>query len=65
MLKESLIFQTGGSPSVSPENVKHAAMFGLSAAAMKSKLFADQEEREVQRLAATVINHQVSMGLAI
>jgi len=33
----------------------------VSAAAMKSKLFADQEEREVQRLAATVINHQVSM----
>ncbi|XP_066336822.1 SWI/SNF complex subunit SWI3C homolog isoform X1 [Miscanthus floridulus] len=49
----------GASPSVSPENVKHAAMFGLSAAAMKSKLFADQEEREVQRLAATVINHQL------
>ncbi|CAD6220896.1 unnamed protein product [Miscanthus lutarioriparius] len=47
------------SPSVSPENVKHAAMFGLSAAAMKSKLFADQEEREVQRPAATVINHQL------
>jgi len=45
--------------------VKHAAMFGLSAAAMKSKLFADQEEREVQRLAATVINHQVSMCFAI
>jgi SWI/SNF related-matrix-associated actin-dependent regulator of chromatin subfamily C len=35
-------------------------MCGLSAAAMKSKLFADQEEREVQRLAATVVNHQVS-----
>jgi SWI/SNF related-matrix-associated actin-dependent regulator of chromatin subfamily C len=45
--------------AVSPENVKHAAMYGLSAAAMKSKLFADQEEREVQRLAATVINHQL------
>ena len=37
----------------------------VSAAAMKSKLFADQEEREVQRLAATVINHQVSMCFAI
>ncbi|KAJ1274835.1 hypothetical protein BS78_05G090900 [Paspalum vaginatum] len=49
----------GASPSISPENVKHAAMCGLSAAAMKSKLFADQEEREVQRLAATVINHQL------
>ncbi|OEL30657.1 SWI/SNF complex subunit SWI3C [Dichanthelium oligosanthes] len=49
----------GASPAVSPENVKNAAMCGLSAAAMKSKLFADQEEREVQRLAATVINHQL------
>nr|CAB3491130.1 unnamed protein product [Digitaria exilis] len=49
----------GASPAVSPENVRHAAMCGLSAAAMKSKLFADHEEREVQRLAATVINHQL------
>ncbi|XP_062182515.1 SWI/SNF complex subunit SWI3C homolog [Phragmites australis] len=49
----------GASSSVSPENVKQAALCGLSAAAMKSKLFADQEEREVQRLAATVINHQL------
>ncbi|KAL6658478.1 hypothetical protein ACP70R_004064 [Stipagrostis hirtigluma subsp. patula] len=49
----------GASSSISPENIKHAAMCGLSAAAMKSKLFADQEEREVQRLAATVINHQL------
>ncbi|CAN6380814.1 unnamed protein product, partial [Urochloa humidicola] len=49
----------GASPAVSSENVKQAAMCGLSAAAMKSKLFADQEEREVQRLAATVINHQL------
>ncbi|KAF8711173.1 hypothetical protein HU200_029185 [Digitaria exilis] len=49
----------GASPAVSPENVRHAATCGLSAAAMKSKLFADQEEREVQRLAATVINHQL------
>lgn len=49
----------GASPSISPENVKYAAMLGLSAAAMKSKLFADQEEREVQRLTATVINHQL------
>ncbi|TVU26185.1 hypothetical protein EJB05_28721, partial [Eragrostis curvula] len=51
--------QNGASSSMSPENVRHAAMSGLSAAAMKSKLFADQEEREVQRLAATVINHQL------
>jgi hypothetical protein len=34
-------------------------MCGLSAAATKCKLFADQEEREIQRLAATIINHQV------
>ncbi|XP_051180651.1 SWI/SNF complex subunit SWI3C homolog [Lolium perenne] len=47
------------SSSISPENVKHAALCGLSAAAMKSKLFADQEEREIQRLAAIVINHQL------
>ncbi|XP_042438024.1 SWI/SNF complex subunit SWI3C homolog isoform X3 [Zingiber officinale] len=38
---------------------EHAAMAGLSAAAMKAKLFADQEEREIQRLAATIINHQL------
>lgn len=41
------------------EHVKLAAMSGLSAAAMKSKLFADQEEREVQRLSATIITHQL------
>ncbi|KAF2909845.1 SWI/SNF complex subunit SWI3C homolog isoform X1 [Oryza sativa Japonica Group] len=41
------------------EKVKHAAMCGLSAAATKAKLFADQEEREIQRLTATVINHQL------
>ncbi|CAN6353045.1 unnamed protein product [Urochloa humidicola] len=49
----------GPSSSISPETVKHAAMCGLSAAATKSKLFADQEEREIQRLAATIINHQL------
>ncbi|XP_062202466.1 SWI/SNF complex subunit SWI3C homolog [Phragmites australis] len=47
------------SSSISPEAVKNAAICGLSAAAMKSKLFADQEEREIQRLAATIINHQL------
>jgi SWI/SNF related-matrix-associated actin-dependent regulator of chromatin subfamily C len=47
------------SSPVSPENVKYAAMCGLSAAATKCKLFADQEEREIQRLAATIINHQL------
>ncbi|KAF8658134.1 hypothetical protein HU200_059602 [Digitaria exilis] len=49
----------GPSSSISPETAKHAAMCGLSAAATKSKLFADQEEREIQRLAATIINHQL------
>ncbi|KAJ0973208.1 hypothetical protein J5N97_021167 [Dioscorea zingiberensis] len=44
---------------LAPEHVKFAAMCGLSAAAMKAKLFADQEEREIQRLAATLINHQL------
>ncbi|KAF8405698.1 hypothetical protein HHK36_007775 [Tetracentron sinense] len=41
------------------ERVKAAAKFGLAAAAMKSKLFADHEEREIQRMAASIINHQV------
>uniref|UniRef100_A0A453HIR4 SWI/SNF complex subunit SWI3C n=1 Tax=Aegilops tauschii subsp. strangulata TaxID=200361 RepID=A0A453HIR4_AEGTS len=49
----------GASSSISLENVKHATLCGLSAAAIKSKLFADQEEREIQRLVATVINHQL------
>jgi len=48
---------------LSPDHVKFAAMSGLSAAATKAKLFADQEEREVQRLAATIINHQVCLFL--
>lgn len=51
--------EAGPSSSISSETVKNAAICGLSAAATKSKLFADQEEREIQRLAATVINHQV------
>jgi hypothetical protein len=64
---ELLSYPTTGAPSssISPENVKHAALCGLSAAAMKSKLFADQEEREIQRLAAIVINHQVSLHATI
>ncbi|XP_038989427.1 SWI/SNF complex subunit SWI3C isoform X2 [Phoenix dactylifera] len=44
---------------LSSEHVKLAAKSGLSAAAMKAKLFGDQEEREIQRLAATIINHQL------
>uniref|UniRef100_A0A0D3HS01 SWIRM domain-containing protein n=1 Tax=Oryza barthii TaxID=65489 RepID=A0A0D3HS01_9ORYZ len=45
--------------AVSSENVRHAARCGLSAAATKCKLFADKEEREIQRLSATIINHQL------
>ncbi|KAG0486969.1 hypothetical protein HPP92_009064 [Vanilla planifolia] len=41
------------------DHVRYAAECGLSAAATKAKLFADQEEREVQRLAANIINHQL------
>lgn len=39
--------------------VKAAAEAGLAAAATKSKLFADHEEREIQRLSANIVNHQV------
>lgn len=44
---------------LSAENVKAAAMAGLAAAATKAKLFADHEEREIQRLSANIVNHQV------
>lgn len=52
--------ETGASP-LSPESVKAAAKSGLSAAATKAKLFADHEEREIQRLTAAIINHQVQL----
>ncbi|XP_010268993.1 PREDICTED: SWI/SNF complex subunit SWI3C [Nelumbo nucifera] len=41
------------------ESVRIAAKYGLAAAATKAKLFADHEEREIQRMAATIINHQL------
>ncbi|XP_022748846.1 SWI/SNF complex subunit SWI3C-like isoform X2 [Durio zibethinus] len=44
--------------TLSAEKVKAAAKTGLAAAAMKAKLFADHEEREIQRLSANIINHQ-------
>ena len=44
---------------LSAEKVKAAANAGLAAAATKAKLFADHEEREIQRLSANIINHQV------
>ncbi|CAJ1971908.1 unnamed protein product [Sphenostylis stenocarpa] len=45
-----------GSTLLSFEKVKDAAKAGLSAAAMKAKLFADHEEREIQRLCANIVN---------
>ncbi|PSS00134.1 SWI/SNF complex subunit SWI3C like [Actinidia chinensis var. chinensis] len=41
------------------EKVTSAAKAGLAAAATKAKLFADHEEREIQRLSANIINHQL------
>ncbi|CAA3009905.1 SWI SNF complex subunit SWI3C [Olea europaea subsp. europaea] len=44
---------------LSAESVKAAAEAGLAAAATKAKLFADHEEREIQRLSANIVNHQL------
>ncbi|XP_059631785.1 SWI/SNF complex subunit SWI3C isoform X2 [Cornus florida] len=44
---------------LSAEKVSAAVKTGLSAAATKAKLFADHEEREIQRLSANIINHQL------
>ncbi|KAK6938377.1 SANT/Myb domain, partial [Dillenia turbinata] len=44
---------------LSAEKVQNATKAGLAAAAVKAKLFADHEEREIQRLAANIINHQL------
>ncbi|KAL3638847.1 hypothetical protein CASFOL_016754 [Castilleja foliolosa] len=44
---------------LSAEKVKAAAKDGLAAAAVKAKLFADHEEREIQRLSANIVNHQL------
>ncbi|XP_031392462.1 SWI/SNF complex subunit SWI3C isoform X1 [Punica granatum] len=56
--------QKGGSNEapatpISVEKVKAAARVGLAAAATKAKLFADHEEREIQRLSANIINQQL------
>ena len=50
-----------GSTLLSAEKVKDAAKAGLSAAAMKAKLFADHEEREIQRLCANIVNTKVQL----
>ncbi|GER40320.1 SWI/SNF complex subunit SWI3C [Striga asiatica] len=44
---------------LSTEKVTAAAKDGLVAAALKAKLFADHEEREIQRLSANIVNHQL------
>ncbi|KAK9743491.1 hypothetical protein RND81_03G243000 [Saponaria officinalis] len=59
---ENLGTQGSRNQEVSPipcERVNSAAKAGLAAAAVKAKLFADHEEREIQRLSAIVINHQL------
>ncbi|GMN45550.1 hypothetical protein TIFTF001_014748 [Ficus carica] len=48
-----------GAAPLSAEKVKAAAVAGLAGAATKAKLFADHEEREIQRLSANIINHQL------
>ncbi|KAL8141230.1 hypothetical protein V2J09_007251, partial [Rumex salicifolius] len=45
--------------TLSAKKVEFAAKAGLAAAAVKAKLFADHEEREIQRLSANIINHQL------
>lgn len=62
--EESQVVQAKNDISISTsslpaEKVKLAAMAGLSAAALKGKLFADQEEREIQRLAASIVSSQL------
>lgn len=45
--------------------MRAAAEAGLAAAATKAKLFADHEEREIQRLSANIVNHQVFLVIAL
>ncbi|CAE5958187.1 unnamed protein product [Arabidopsis arenosa] len=53
--------QNGAEPPTPLPQDKVMAAFraGLSAAATKAKLFADHEEREIQRLSANIVNHQL------
>ncbi|XP_050363486.1 SWI/SNF complex subunit SWI3C [Argentina anserina] len=48
-----------GATPIPAQKVKAAAKAGLAAAAIKAKLFADHEEREIQRLSANIVNHQL------
>uniref|UniRef100_A0A0D6QTX4 Uncharacterized protein n=1 Tax=Araucaria cunninghamii TaxID=56994 RepID=A0A0D6QTX4_ARACU len=47
------------SSTLTPKKIKLASMAGLSAAALKAKMFADQEERDIQRLATNIVGHQL------
>ena len=51
--------QNGEATPLTAEKVRSAAKAGLAAAATNAKLIADHEEREIQRLSANIINHQV------
>ncbi|XP_052201383.1 SWI/SNF complex subunit SWI3C isoform X2 [Diospyros lotus] len=55
---QSQFNQNGEVTPLSAEKVRCAAKAGLSAASTKAKLFADHEEREIQRLSANIVNHQ-------
>lgn len=59
--KGSCAQNEAGLTLLSAEKVKDAAKAGLSAAAMKAKLFADHEEREIQRLSANIVNNKVQL----
>ncbi|KAK1397274.1 hypothetical protein POM88_007137 [Heracleum sosnowskyi] len=50
--------QQEDSTPLSDAKLRAASKPGLSAAATKSKLFADHEEREIRRLSTNIINHQ-------
>lgn len=61
MLKETPCQNGAEAPTPLPQDKVMAAFrAGLSAAATKAKLFADHEEREIQRLSANIVNHQVN-----
>ncbi|KAK1404106.1 SWI/SNF complex subunit SWI3C [Heracleum sosnowskyi] len=51
--------QQEDSTPLSDAKLRAASKAGLSAAATKSKLFANHEEREIQRLSTNIINHQL------
>ncbi|KAG6554229.1 hypothetical protein Mapa_004145 [Marchantia paleacea] len=53
----SIVAIEDDAPSIS--KVKNAAATSLASAAVKAKLLADQEEREIQRLVASVIENQL------